>query len=281
MFKWKAAHYMILSAFFFAVMDVFLKYVHNLPPFQLVFFRAIGSAMISLPYLIYNDIPLLGNQRKLLVIRSFIGLASMTLFFTSVRHLPIGSAVSLRYLAPIFATGLAVFFLGEKVYGRQWIFFIISFIGVLILKGFDPRISILGLSLILSAAFFTGWVFILIRKIGERDHPMVIVNYFMVITSIIGGVVSIFHWVSPQSDEWPFLIGMGITGFFGQLFMTKGMQIEETNKVVPYKYLEVVFVMIIAYIWFGEGYGWMALVGIGVILSGLILNVLIGRPKNN
>ncbi len=277
MFKWKASHYMILSALFFALMDVFLKYVHSLPPFQLVFFRSIGSAIISFPYLLIYRIPVLGNQRKLLVLRSFVGAASMTFFFISVKFLPIGSAVSLRYLAPIFAAGMAVIFLGEKVYGRQWLFFAISFVGVLILKGFDPRINIVGLTFILFSAFFTGWVFMLIRKIGIRDHPMVIVNYFLVITAIIGGIVSIFQWIPPRPEEWPFLVGLGITGFFGQFYMTKAMQVEETNKVAPFKYLEVVFVMIIAYIWFGEGYGWMALLGIAVILLGLILNVLVGR----
>ena len=67
---------------------------------------------------------MLGNQKKLLVLRGLVGVLSMGLFFASVAYLSIGTAVSLRYTSPIFAAILAVVFLKEKIYKTQWVYFL-------------------------------------------------------------------------------------------------------------------------------------------------------------
>jgi drug/metabolite transporter (DMT)-like permease len=56
--------------------------------------------------------------------------------------MPIGTSVSLRYTSPFFAALLAMIFLGERMQGLQWFFFSMAFVGVVMLKGVDLRISI-------------------------------------------------------------------------------------------------------------------------------------------
>jgi drug/metabolite transporter (DMT)-like permease len=266
-----------LSALSFAIMDVFIKYVSHFGGFQLVFFRSIASVSIGMSYLLYKGIPLLGVQRKLLVIRSLVGFTSMLLFFSAISLMPIGSAVSIRYLSPIFAAIFAIIVLREKVYRMQWLFFILAFISVLVLKGVDVRIGTLGLIMMIGSAFFSGWVYILIRAIGIRDHPVVIVNYFMTFCFIIGGFISIFQWKTPVGIEWPILLSLGIFGFAGQIFMTMALQIEEASRIAPFKYIEVIFVILIAYIWFGEGYNILSLAAIALIIFSLVMNVIYKR----
>jgi drug/metabolite transporter (DMT)-like permease len=275
----QAIKFMILSTLAFALMNAFVKYLVQFNANELVFFRSIGSLILTMTYLIYYKIPLLGNKRMLLILRGFCGVTSMTLFFMSLKYLTIGSAVSLRYIAPLFASIFAVFLLNEKIKMLQWLFFAIAFAGVLVLKGFDSEVSNLGLFLVLGASVFSGLVFILISKIGKQDHPVVIVNYFMAIATVVGGVLSIDNWVTPTGVEWFLLLGLGVFGFFGQLFMTKAFQIATTNQVAPLKYIEVIFTVLLGIFWFGEIYTLWSILGIFLIIAGLILNVLYKRKS--
>ncbi|MBT8184984.1 MAG: DMT family transporter, partial [Eudoraea sp.] len=165
----KAIFFMLLSTLSFVLMNAFVKYLDNIPTFQLVFFRSLGSCILATAFILSQRIKILGNNRKLLVLRSFLGLTSMSLFFMSIDYLPIGTAVSLRYLAPIFAALFAAFLLKEKLRSVQWLLFIIAFTGVIILKGFDSNINTTGLVLVLIASILSGMVFVIIRRIGKGD----------------------------------------------------------------------------------------------------------------
>ena len=234
-----AIKFMIISTLAFACMNVTVKYLVNINAHEIVFFRSISSLFFTFGFLIKNKIPIIGNNNKILILRGLVGVTSMTFFFMSIKYLPVGTAVSLRYIAPIFATFFAIIFLKEKVKPLQWLFFIMAFSGVLILKGFDTNVSTYGLILVLVASVFSGFVYIIISKIGKSEHPVVVVNYFMVIATITGGVLSIGNWVTPKGIEWLLLFSLGVFGYFGQVYMTKAFQTASTNQVAPLKYIEV------------------------------------------
>jgi len=266
--------FMIFSTLAFACMNVTVKYLVNVDAFQIVFFRSLSSLVFTFGFLLKHKIPILGNQKKLLLFRGLVGVTSMTFFFMSIKYLPVATAVSLRYIAPIFAAFFAVLFLKEKVKPLQWLFFIMSFMGVLVLKGFDAQLNTFGLLLVLIAAVFSGLVYITINKIGSGDHPVVVVNYFMVIATLVGGVLSINNWKNPVGLEWILLFSLGVFGYIGQLYMTKAFQNAATNQVASLKYMEVVFTLIFGILWFNDIYTVWSLLGIVLIIGGLILNVL-------
>ncbi|WP_035483162.1 DMT family transporter [Gaetbulibacter saemankumensis] len=264
---------MLISTLAFACMNASVKFLIDVNSFQIVFFRSFGSLFFTFGFLLKNRIPFIGKNNKLLVLRALTGASSMLLFFMSVKYLSIGTAVSLRYIAPVFAAIFAVLILGEKIKSWQWLFFLISFIGVIVLKGLDRELNSFGLLLVMIASVLSGLVYIIISKIGTSEHPVVIVNYFMIIATIIGGVFSIFNWVTPSGTEWLVLLGLGVFGFFGQYYMTKAFQIASTNIVAPLKYIEVVFTASFGVVLFSEAYTFYNLLGIGLIIGGLVLNV--------
>jgi drug/metabolite transporter (DMT)-like permease len=155
-----------------------------------------------------------------------------------------------------------------------------SFFGVLIIKGFDENINTYGLMLVLIAAIFSGLVYNIINKIGTKDHPVVVVNYFMIIATIVGGLLSLSNWKTPEGSEWILLMSLGVFGYFGQLYMTKAFQTAKTNQVAPLKYLEVIFTLMFGLLWFDEIYTIWSLLGIALIIGGLILNVIY-KAKNS
>ncbi|TBN17747.1 DMT family transporter [Hyunsoonleella pacifica] len=264
---------MIISTLSFACMNAIVKHLVHMNAFQIVFFRSFSCLLFTLTFLIKNNIPILGKKHSLLILRGVVGVTSMTLFFMSTKYLPIGTAVSLRYMAPIFAGIFAVVLLKEKMKLVQWLFFTIAFSGVIVLKGFDTSLSIYGLLLIFISAVFSGLVYIVIRKIGKSEHPVVVVNYFMIIATIVGGVLSINKWIMPEGKEWLLVFGLGCFGYFGQVYMTKAFQIAKTNQIAPFKYLEVIFTLLFGVTLFSEVYSFLSLFGITLIITGLVLNV--------
>ncbi|TDT47262.1 EamA domain-containing membrane protein RarD [Maribacter spongiicola] len=273
----KAVLFMIISTFSFSLMNSFVKYFNHIPTFEIVFFRTIGSLVLATAYILIKGIPILGNNRKFMMFRAFAGIIAMSLFFMSLKYLPVGTAVSLRYLAPIYAAIFAVFLLKERLKPIQWFLFLFAFAGVLVLKGFDQNINTTGLLLVLAASVFSGLVYVIIRKIGNSDHPLVIVNYFMFVGTIVGALLSINNWVTPMGSDWLLLLSLGVFGFFGQVFMTKAFQIAKTNLVAPLKYIEVIFTIMVGIFWFGDIYSLWSLLGILMIVTALITNVIIGK----
>jgi drug/metabolite transporter (DMT)-like permease len=270
----KAVGYILLSSVAFTFMNMLIKYLQHLPALELVFFRSFGALIFGLIWINRVGVPLKGNNQKILVLRGIVGVTSMALYFRAIQLMPVGSAISLRYLGPFFAAGLAIWVLGERMKRIQWLYFVLAFGGILLLKGFDPRISLTGLGIILGSALFSGVVFVILRKIGHSEHPAVVVNYFMLIASMVGGVGCLFHWVTPQGQEW-FIVGsVGIFGFVAQYLMTRGFQYAETNIVVPFKYTEVIFTVMAGWILIGEYQTWQALLGICIIIAALLGNFL-------
>ncbi len=273
---------MLFSTLSFACMNSIVKHLTHISAFQIVFFRSLGTLLITLTLILKNRIPFLGNNKKLLVLRGLVGVTSMTFFFMSVKYLPIATAVSLRYIAPIFAAIFAVFLLKESIKPIQWLFFAMAFGGVVILKGFDNQVSVTGLILVFISAIFSGLVYVLLSKIGNTEHPLVVVNYFMVISVIIGGILSIRTWVNPIGIEWGMLFGLGVFGYFGQLFMTKAFQtVSSASQIAPLKYLETIFTLLFGIFIFSEVYTFLSILGIVLIITGLILNAKFKAKVNS
>lgn len=156
-----------------------------------------------------------------------------------------------------------------------------AFLGVLIIKGFDSQMDSLGLLLAVASAIFSGFVYVILSKIGKSEHPVVVVNYFMVISTIVGGVLCIPYWINPVGIEWILLLALGVFGFFGQVFMTKAFQVATTNQTAPLKYLEVIFTVLFGVFIFSEIYTLWSLLGITLIITGLILNILYKKRVEN
>ena len=265
---------MLISTLSFACMNALVKYLVSFPTLQIVFFRALGSLMITFIYLKKQRINQWGNQKQLLIYRGIVGVTSMILFFWGVHYISVGSAVTLRYIAPLFAGLLAVIYLKETIKPLQWLFFITAFLGVYLIKNYDASGSNFGVFLVLLAALFSAVVYILISKIGNKDHPVVVVHYFMLIATLVGGVGSLFFWRPPSLYELILLSSLGIFGFFGQLYMTKAFQNAEAHMVAPFKYVEVIFTLLFGVFILQENYELLHLVGTFLVIVSLVFNVL-------
>ncbi len=269
----KGVQLMLLATFLFVTMNVFVKMVPHIPVMEIILFRSLVSLIISGVLIKFQGLNPWGVQKKYLLMRGFFGALALILFFATLQNIPLGSAVTIRYLTPVFTAFFGIFMLGEKVRKVRWIFFGIALLGVLMVKGFDPRISWLYFSMGVGSALFSGIAYNSIRKMKDSDHPLVIILYFPLVAIPICGVWSYFDWVQPQGWDWFHLIMIGLLTQTAQYFMTRAYHSDRVVKVSSVNYIGLVFALFYGIFLFDESYNLKVLLGMVVLLIGMFLNL--------
>ncbi|MDF1866057.1 MAG: DMT family transporter [Saprospiraceae bacterium] len=264
---------MLLSTLTFAVMQTLIKALSHIHVFEVVFFRAIITAFLAMGFMVRNGVPFKAKNSYWVWWRTVTGIIGMVLFFLTIQKMPFGAAVSIKYLSPVFTAIIAVFWLKERIRNIQWLLFFIAFIGLILLKGIDTRIDTIQLILGIIGAIAGGFVYVIIRKIGTEEHPLVIVNYYMLTAGVLAGIGMIPVWTNPTLFEWVLLIIIGSLGYYGQLTMTQAFQMESASRMAPIKYMELVYSLIIGLIWFGESYTILAFLGMLLIMGSMLVNL--------
>ena len=264
---------MFISTVFFTLMQTFIKELQAVHVTQVLFFRSFVTWMFCFFGLKQKKIDLWGRNRKGLIMRAILGLISMSCFFVTLQHIPMGLSVSIKYLSPIFTALLGLFFLKEKVKPMQWIFFIIALLGTYLVKHFDSRFETVYLFIGIIGALTGGGVYVNIRYMGLSEHYLVVIQYFMLATWLVSGLGMFFYWIELDTFEIALLLIIGILGYYAQVYMTKAFQYEVVNKVSPIKYMEIIYSLLVGWMWFGETYSLLTGLGIALILSAIFFNL--------
>ncbi|MEQ9405918.1 MAG: DMT family transporter [Cyclobacteriaceae bacterium] len=270
----QGVRFMLMASFTFTLMKVFIKLVPHIPVIEIILFRSIISLGISVYFLKMQKVSMWGNNRPILIARGISGAVALIIYFSLLQQIPLATASTLQYLAPIFTAVIGIFLVGEKVRKIQWLFFGVSFAGVLVIQGFDPRISGVHLIMGITASLFMGLAYNFIRKLKTSEHPLVIILYFPLVILPIAAVWSSFVWVQPSGWDWIILIFIGLFTQVAQFFMTKAYQKEELNKVSILSYLGIIYSLGFGYLLFDESFNLITYVGMALVLGGVILNVI-------
>ncbi len=89
---------MLLSTFSFAIMNVLIKKVSNLPAMEIVFFRCFVSMLFCFYIIAQDKVDWKGSNRKLLLARGIFGTIAVYTFFVTLHNIPLGTAVTIQYL---------------------------------------------------------------------------------------------------------------------------------------------------------------------------------------
>jgi drug/metabolite transporter (DMT)-like permease len=262
----------LISAFFFSLMNICVKKLPNIPSHEISLFRAVIAFIICYVSLKRLKINPWHDVNRYLIFRGVFGTIALLSYFYTLQNMPLASAVTIQYLSPIFSTILALFILGEKSRPIHYLFFLISFSGILLIKGFDSRISSWDLSIGIFSALFSGLAYNYVRKLKDYSHPLVTVFYFPLMSMPIIAPYSILNWVQPQGTEWIYLILVGIFTQTAQVYMTKAYQAEQMSVVANFNYIGAVYALVLGYLVFGETVGLFGFLGICLIIGGALLS---------
>jgi len=273
---------MLLSTLFFAAMNACVKQLAHLPALEIIFFRSLFSIVASYVALRQQGVEPFGHNHRLLISRGSTGALALMCYFLSLQHLPLATAVTVQYLAPIFTAVLGIWLVREPVRLWQWLFFALSFGGVLLVQQGSPAPAnvvaapavsgLLFLGVGVLGALVSGLSYNAIRRLRGREHPLVIVFYFPLISLPLSAVACLFAWHTPQGWDWLWLLGCGIFTQGAQLTMTRAYQLERLSRVAPLNYLGMFYALGLGYLLFAEAFGLLAYCGMALVLLGVGLN---------
>ena len=270
---------MVLAVCSFAVTHASVKALTGIPSHQVVFFRGVVSLSLCLYMLRSSGVSIFGNNKKILFLRGAAGTISLLMYFFTLQTLPLATAVTIQYLAPLLTILISHYWLKEPARPIQWLFFLLAFCGVILIGGFDPEASLYKVTLGLLAALGSGVAYNCVRKLKDTEHELVIILYFPMITVPTLAPVVYLDFVMPTPWQWFGLLMVGVFTQMAQLFMTRAYQKEPAAKVSIYNYLGIVIAVLVGWLAFGASLSTTAMGGIAVVFLSVLLSSFV-RVKN-
>lgn len=289
--------YMVLSGLCFIVVNTFVKLLgpseypgfedlQSYPAHELVLARSIVSFIISLAIIKQKKIPVFGNNKPWLIVRGVSGMIALTIFFSTIHHLPIAVAVAVQYLAPIFTIIFAMILLKERVRLLQWGFIALSFSGVLLILfsrnsgGNTGELSLFWLGLGIISAVLSGVAYTAIMKLKTTDEPITIVLYFPMISIPFMTALCFYDFTMPRGIEWLYLLIIGIFTQLAQISLTKALHGGSASKITPIQYLGSIYAFLVGYLIFFEEISNYIMFGIVLVVSGVVINAFLKKAKS-
>jgi len=248
------ALWMSLGAVFFSVMINLVRHLtDHFDPLQVVFFRNAFGLLAVMPWLYKLGIGGLRTERfHLHLSRALLGIAAMVLWFFTLSLMPLAEATALSFTAPIFTSILAVFFLGEVMWPHRRIAIVLGFLGALIIV--RPGLAVIDpvalLAIVTALVWGSGTV--LLKYMSRTETTSATVIYLPLLLTPLSLLPATLAWEWPTVELWGMAILFGAVGTAGHFCLTRALTVADATSVVPFDYLRLPFVAVIAYIVFGE-----------------------------
>jgi len=281
--------WMLVAAALFALMSVLVKHASaNFSPAELVFYRsAFGLVAIW-------TVTVIGHRRVLAPLatphfeahfwRGLAGFAALVLFFFALARLPLATAVTLNYTAPLFLAALSAWWLRERS-GRGLTGAVaLGFVGIVLLlrpqvqgQAWLPALAGLMSGMLAAVAYVN------VKQLGRLGEPEWRVVFYFTLLSTAGGAawmaVAGFH--RPQAGDWPWLAGIGITATVAQLALTRAYHRGRTLTVGSLAYTTVGFSALYGALLFGERLPLPAWTGMAVVAAAGVWAVRASTPSQS
>jgi drug/metabolite transporter (DMT)-like permease len=269
MFKGVLLGFMAFAAY--ALSDAFVKSLRgSLPAYEAVFFGAV-LGLAALPFIKgggdrWREV-LFAQRQGLWMVRaiaSAIGSIAAVIAFTA---LPMAEAFALIFLLPIFVTILSVLVLKEHVGWRRWSAVVAGFIGVLVVL--RPGFRVLGVGHL--AAIICGLAgaisMIALRLAGPHEKRVTLYGAGMVGSMLITGALMLadFRWPTPA--QVGLLLGYGLLAALASVLLMLATQKAPANHVAPTQYSQMLWAVLLGYVFFQDRLDWPMAIGIAIILG--------------
>lgn len=248
----KGMFFIVMAAFFFASMNVFVKLAGDLSSIQKSFFRNLIAALFAFIILVKSKEGF-SYQRKdipMLLLRSVFGTLGILCNFYAVDHLLVSDASMLNKLSPFFVIIFSSLFLNEKANMTQKITIIIAFIGSLfVVKPSIHFVSNMNSIIGILGAMFAGIAYTCVRKLGKQGVAGAKIVFFFSCFSCLSVVpYLIFHFQPMTLQQIGCLLMAGLMAAGGQFSITNAYTYAPAKEISVYDYTQVIFAAILGFI---------------------------------
>lgn len=270
--KTKGIVYIIISAFGFAGMGIFVKLSGDIPSIEKTFFRNIVSLILAFVLIVINKESFFGKRKnqKYLLGRSILGTIGIVANFYAIDHLVLSDSVMLNKLSPFFVIIFSLIFLKEKIKPSQVIALILAFLGsIFIIKpGFssDTFPSLIGLA----SALFAGGAYTFVRYLGGREKYYTIVFYFSFVSiiTILPFVILVYKPIN--LIQFLYLMAAGTFASIAQFSLTAAYKYAPASEISIYDYTQILFAALFGFFIFSEIPDKWSIIGYTLITSASI-----------
>ena len=155
---------------------------------------------------------------------------------------------------PLAVTFAAIFLLGEQVGWRRWGAILAGFAGVLVIL--RPGLAGFDVNALWAVAAMIG---LALRDVATRlmpgTTPSTRIAFYGMLTLVLAGLVHMLAIQPPQPPDAAGLayaagtIGFGALGYY---LMILAMRVGEISVVAPFRYVRILFALIVGFVVFGE-----------------------------
>jgi drug/metabolite transporter (DMT)-like permease len=249
----------VLVAHYPASALVWLRYVLQTVVMAAIFLPRMGLGLLR------TSMPGVQLARGLMLVLSSV------VFVVALGHMKIAEVASIVFLAPIIVALAGGPLLGERVAARTWLALAAGFGGVLLIIRPGGDAFTWWALLPLGCAFLFAGYQILTRKLAGHDNP--------ISTLFFPGLIACFVVppVFPGAFEVPtvplhaaLLVAIGVLGAVGHFLLIRAHAMAPATLLSPFGYSQLVVIILLGWIVFGELPDGIALIGIALIAgSGL------------
>lgn len=274
---------MLVAGVLFACMGVFVKlgaaYFSHL---ELVFYRSFIGLLLVYALAKQQHISLSTRNFRNHLWRGLSGTVALILFFYCITVLPLATAITLNYTAPLFLTLLTLLVFKDKLHLPLTVAIGLGFCGVVLLL--HPTLQhdqLLPGLLGLISGFLAGVAYLNVKQLGMLGEPATrTVFYFSLIASLGSGVLMLFdamHAITPIGLL--ILLGLGSTATLAQLAMTRAYRVGKTLVVGSLAYSTIVIASLFGMLLWNETLPPSSWAGVALIIASGVLSLHLS-PKH-
>lgn len=244
----RAICWMLAAVAVFSLMDTAMKLLStHYPTLQVTTLRGAASLPFVLAWVLATAGPrsIIPRRWSLHLLRGVLGMLMIGCFVYALRTLPLSTAYTLYFVAPLLVAALSVPLLGEHVGPRRWAAIGVGLIGVLVVlrPGVDGIVSLPGL-MVLAAATAYAVAAVTVSLLTRTDTPQSMVVWFLV---LLAGGAAVLAWPNWQSIDWAahgwMIAGLGLSGAVGQVALTRAFQLGQASVIAPLEYTGLLWVI--------------------------------------
>jgi drug/metabolite transporter (DMT)-like permease len=211
---------------------------------------------------------------RLHALRNGPHLVAQYLWTLAIALLPLATVFALEFTTPAWTTLLAVLFLGERVTGRRITALVCGLVGVLIivrpgLATFQPASL-----LVLAAAFGYAITYATTKRLTATESTFAIILWMNIMQFPIAYAASDpLFWMRIGSANLVAALAVGVAGLSSHYCLTKALNAGDGSLVIPFDFLRLPLIAILAWIIYGEPLDPVVFAGGALIFSGVLWNL--------
>jgi drug/metabolite transporter (DMT)-like permease len=207
---------------------------------------------------------------------AIIGTGCVMYAFT---HIPFAEVYAIGFMTPIMVTALSVLVLKEYVAIHRWLLLFVSFLGVVLVIRPGANEIELGHMVLLVSVVLGGITTTILRHVAPRERRISLVGLQVLYSGIANGLLMIPFFVVPSWEQLAVFACIGIIGGMGGLLLIAATKRTPANLIAPVHYSQLIWAIVFGALFFGEYPDWIAIVGMLIVVSAGLANVLTEKTQ--